>query len=277
MRLTEAQQNALIDVLRHSAREAILPYFRKLDTGQIAAKTGPDDLVTVADHATEALIAEAARRILPGAPVVGEEAVAADPSLLDHVGDAEQCLIVDPVDGTWNFAHGLTVFGVILAVVERGETVFGLLYDPIVDDWILTRKGGGTWFCRPRRPPVRLEVGHDPGSLSESFGFVEMYLYPQAERPVLAETLTRFRRTGSLRCSCHEYRTLAHGFADFSLNGRLNVWDHAAGVLAVQEAGGVARLLDGREYSPAMREGRLLLAKTERLWSALAETFSGLA
>ena len=277
MRLTEAQQNALITELRHGAREAILPYFRKLSPDQIDQKSNPDDLVTIADRSAEALISQAGRRILPGAEIIGEEAVAANPALLDHVGTCDQCLIIDPLDGTWNFAHGLPMFGVILAVVEDGETVFGLLYDPIYDDWIKTTKGGGTWFCRPRRPPVRLHVGHDPGSLEASFGFVALYLYPEEQRPALAATLARFRRTGWLRCSCHEYRTLAQGHADFALNGMLNAWDHAAGVLAVQEAGGVARLLDGRDYSPGLRQGRLMLAKTPRLWDALAETFSDLA
>lgn len=277
MRLTEQQRTALIDVLRHSARQAILPHFRALDRADIDSKSAPDDLVTVADRTTEALIAQAARRILPAAAIVGEEAVAADRSLLDQVEGSGQCLIIDPVDGTWNFAHGLATFGVILAVVEEGETVFGLLYDPICDDWIMTLKGGGTWFCRPRRPPVRLSVGHDPGSLGEAVGFVALYLFPDAQKGPLAATLPTFRRTLSLRCACHEYRTMAQGYADFSLNGMLNAWDHAAGVLAVQEAGGVARLLDGRDYAPGLREGRLMLAKSERLWGALAETFSAVA
>ena len=101
-------------------------------------------------------------------------------------------------------------------------------------------------------------------------GFVGLYLYGKADQARIAETLPAFRRTYSLRCSCHEYRMMAQGRADFVLNGMLNPWDHAAGVLALQEAGGIARLLDGTPYAPAMTEGLLLTAGNAALWDRLA-------
>ena len=87
---------------------------------------------------------------------------------------------------------------------------------------------------------------------------------------LLCETLTSFRRTMTLRCAVHEYRMVTQGRAEFALHGKLNVWDHAAGALAVTVAGGVARLLDGQDSRPEMREGHLLVAASEPLWDALA-------
>ncbi|WP_299395458.1 inositol monophosphatase family protein [Pelagibius sp.] len=271
--LTRRQEDALIALLRDVAKAEILPRFRRLATDDIRAKTAPDDLVTEADLAAEAAITAGVRELLPAAAVIGEEAVSADPSLLNGIGGG-LAVILDPIDGTWNFANGLAVFGVILAVAVEGETVFGLLYDPLLDDWVLARKGGGAWFCRPGEEPFRLSVG--PAVAPEEMtGFVPLFTFPRARRPAIAQAITDFRRAPSLRCSCHEYRLLAQGRADFIVNAQLNAWDHAAGVLAVQEAGGHAELLDGRPYDCRLTEGNLLVAKTEASIEALRARFAG--
>ncbi|MEM0946351.1 MAG: inositol monophosphatase [Pseudomonadota bacterium] len=276
MSLDAKETDALIQAVRDTAKAEIVPRFRGLAGTDVDAKGAPDDLVTVADRASEIAITAAVAGILPSARIVGEEAVAEDISLLDGVGKPGQTVVIDPIDGTWNYANGLATYGVILSVVEDGETVFGLLYDPSGDDWIVAYRGGGAWFVRPDRDAIPLSVSRPGTDLGTSFGFVGLYLYNKPGQAKIAETLPRFRRTVSLRCSCHEYRLLAQGRSDFMLNGMLNVWDHAAGVLALEEAGGVARLLDGRPYAPAMREGLLLNAASEPLWDRLAETWAGL-
>jgi len=271
--LDEAQIDALIETVRGVAKAEILPLFRNLDAMEIDSKSAPDDLVTKADRAAELAISKAVHDILPEASIVGEEAVSADKTTLGRMKEPGQVVVIDPIDGTWNYANGIATFGVILAVVEDGETVFGLLYDPSYDDWIVARKGEGAFFCRPdgtRRP---LTLSPPPDALADTFGFVGLYLFNRERQAQLAATLPQFRRTMTLRCSCHEYRMLAQGSSQFCLNGMLNVWDHAAGVLIYQEAGGVARLLDGRAYNPAMKKGHLLTAASERLWEELAGIF----
>ena len=129
MSLTSEQVDALIQIVRDVAAKEVRPLFRNLDTSDIDSKSAPDDLVTVADRAAELAIAAAVAKLLPDAEIVGEEAVSADAAILDRVGQG-QVVVIDPIDGTWNFAHGLSTYGVILAVVEDGETVFGMLYDP---------------------------------------------------------------------------------------------------------------------------------------------------
>lgn len=269
--LGDAEADALVSAVREVSRREILPRFRSLGGDEIGTKSNADDLVTVADHAAEAGIAAAIREILPDARVIGEEAVSEDPSLLDGVAESGLSVVVDPIDGTWNFANGIATYGVILAVIENGETVMGLLYDPSFDDWVIARAGAGSWFVRAGAAPVRLSVRNGARTAAEAFGFVGLYLFGRDDRPRIAETLPAFRRTMTLRCSCHEYRVQALGRADFALSAMLNVWDHAAGVLAIREAGGVARLLDGRDYAPVLRTGRLLTAANESLWERLAD------
>src|SRR5690606_17332907 len=113
----------LAEVLRRAGKEEILPRFRRLASGDIYSKSEPTDLVTEADLAAERLIKSEMENIAPGALFIGEESVAADPHLLLELADAELAVVIDPVDGTFNFASGIPAFGVMASVVYRGETI----------------------------------------------------------------------------------------------------------------------------------------------------------
>ncbi|MGB3407900.1 MAG: inositol monophosphatase [Jannaschia sp.] len=272
MPLTADQARAITDAVRDVSQAEIMPRFRNLSADDIDAKSAFDDLVTVADKAAEDALTARIRDILPGDTVVGEEAVSADRSLLGRVGEG-RVTIIDPIDGTWNYAHGLANFGVIVAVLEDGVTQWGMLHDPSFDDWIEAHRGQGAIYRRNGNAR-RLAVSQADTPFDHLRGNVSGYLYPQHLQAGLAATTPLFRRSTSLGASVHEYRMLALGGSDFVLNGMLNVWDHAAGVLVLQEAGGTARLLDGRDYHPTMTHGRLLAARSEKMWTALAATFN---
>ncbi|MFO6464559.1 inositol monophosphatase family protein [Jannaschia sp. KMU-145] len=273
MPLTDDQADAIIAATRAVAAAEIAPRFRNLDAGDVDAKSTWDDLVTVADTAAERALTAQVEAILPGDRVIGEEAVSADPGLLERVGEG-RVTIIDPIDGTWNFAHGVANYGVIVAVIEEGETVWGLLYDPSFDDWVAANRGGGAHHVRAGRArPLRTDAAEAPlGALRGNTG---LYHMPHGVRADLAATAPLFRRMTSQGSSLHEYRCMATGASDFCLNGMLNVWDHAAGALILDEAGGCSRTLDGTPYAPTMREGFLLNARSPALWERLAETFRG--
>ena len=119
------------DLLRAAAEEAILPRWRRLTPDQVAEKSRPDDLVTVADTEAETIITAGLQQIRPGTPVIGEEAVAADPSLVDGLTTLPEYWLVDPVDGTGNFVEGSPDFGVMVALVEAGEVRAGWIWLPV--------------------------------------------------------------------------------------------------------------------------------------------------
>ena len=264
MSIDAKTEDALIALVRDISKAEILPRFRRLGESDIAAKTAPDDLVTQADLRAEAAITEGVRALLPDATVIGEEAVETDPALLQEIDAAPLSVIVDPVDGTWNFAQGLATFGVILAVAERGEAIFGLLYDPVLDDWVVTRKGGGTWHVRADGQRERLTLGGMPRE--GATGFVPLFNFEERVRLALASDIPGMRRIWSVRCSCHEYRLMAGGRADFCLSNALKPWDHVAGALAVAEAGGAVGLLDGREYRASITSGgHLVTARSDEM------------
>lgn len=265
----------LIHLVRQVARAEILPRFRRLGAADISTKTGPEDLVTEADLRAESAIATGVRDLLPEALVVGEEAVETAPELLSGLADAPLSVIIDPVDGTWNFAKGLTTFGVILAVAERGEAVFGLLYDPVMDDWVKARRGGGAWYERADGTARRLRFGQ--GSSEGFTGMVPLFNFPETTRLRLARAVPGVRRIWSVRCSCHEYRTLAFDAADFCLSSGLKPWDHTAGALIVEEAGGAVSLLDGRPYRASVTsDGAMLAARSPAVLAELRDVFAPL-
>ncbi|MEQ3626650.1 MAG: inositol monophosphatase [Celeribacter sp.] len=266
---------ALVSVVRRAAKSEILPRFRAMGAEDIRAKSGPDDLVTAADLGAEAIITEAVSDILPEARFLGEEAAVGNPALLNEPGAPGWCVILDPVDGTWNFASGLSTFGVMLAVSFNGETQFGLLYDPVNDDWMTAHKGEGAWHNRRGAEPQRLQTRR-PERLADMVGYVPLPMLPPQRQSKIAASFPSFRRILSLRCACHEYRTIAAGHTGFALSGSLWPWDHAAGVLLVQEAGGHVAMLDGRSYGPGVRDGTLLAAASREHWETVHAHFAPL-
>ncbi|MCF3593623.1 inositol monophosphatase [Rhodobacteraceae bacterium LMO-12] len=272
-RLTEAQQSSLIQIVRRAARAEILPRFRNLTEGQISAKTGPSDLVTEADTAAEAMIARAILRLFPNATVLGEETAANDPKSREKAGAAELAFIIDPVDGTWNFAHGVPLFGVILAATRFGRPIFGLLYDPITDDWITATEDGPALQSEIATPSKRLAASQG-GALDTLSGLVHVSLMSPDHQAAFAPLIPDFARISSMRCSCHEYRLMAQGAVDFVLSGKLNPWDHAAGAFICAQAGGVSRFLDGSDYDILRTDGFLLSAPNEATWGALRDHFA---
>lgn len=271
--LTHAQRTQLINLVRRAARTEILPRFRALRGDEIDTKSGPDDLVTEADRNAEAMIARGIARAFPNALIVGEEAVAKHPELWDEIDSADLAFIIDPVDGTWNFANGLGVFGVIIAVTRFGRPVFGLLYDPILDDWIIADEENAAEFVRKNRPAARVHVSQG-GPIEGLSGYLPLALLPKDKQAEMAATFPDFNRVLNLRCSCHEFRMLAQGKMDFLVTGHLTPWDHAAGVIICRQAGGHVAMLDGSDYTAGQRGGYVLAAPDAATWTRLRDRFA---
>lgn len=266
---------AIVSAVRRAAQVCILPRFRNLAEGEIGTKSGPADLVTLADTEAEAQIAADLAVGWPAARVLGEEGVAADKGLRAEMGTAEWAVIVDPVDGTWNFAKGLSVFGMIVAVLHRGVPVWAMLYDPVMDDWIEAGDGHAEMVTATGRRVLRTSAETRAGRMN---GYVTLGLFPKAAQARIVTEFPDFARVTSLRCACHEYRMLVQGHVEFCLSGPVpHPWDHAAGVLAVERAGGVARFLDGERYQAGRAKGVILAAASREVWDEMAGRFAFLA
>jgi fructose-1,6-bisphosphatase/inositol monophosphatase family enzyme len=258
-------------ILRDAARAEILPRFRHLAAGAVRQKTGPLDLVTDADEAAERSISNALLARFPAATVLGEEACSANPALLARLPQAELAFVIDPVDGTANFAAGLPLFGVMAAVIRRGEIVASAIHDPIGDDIAFALRGAGAWIERPDGSRADLHVAA-PAPASEMAGNVSWRFMPEPQRQIVCGNLPRLGGSWDYRCAAHEYRMASAGHCHFLVFNRLLPWDHAPGWLLHREAGGYAARLDGSAYTPTATDGGLICAPDRTSWQALHDT-----
>lgn len=251
-------------LIRDTAIAEIVPRFRTLAVGDIREKK-PGDLVTIADEEAERALIRRLEAAMPGAVALGEESVAADPALLGLVAGDAPVWIIDPVDGTGNFAKGMPDFAVIVAYVERGVTEAGWIYDPLGDEMLAGARGRGAWSGGRR---VRVAQGTPPERLTGSaYGRT-----PAGIRS--AQALNESGRVGVVKnrgCSGLEYINVALGRTHFTLHSRSLPWDHAAGMLLVAEAGGMASFLDGSPYDPRIADRKPLAAADAQAWRLVQE------
>jgi fructose-1,6-bisphosphatase/inositol monophosphatase family enzyme len=243
--------------------------FRHLSAGDVTEKA-PGEVVTVADREAEEIIAAGLRDLLPESTVVGEEAVAADPALLERLADAGPVWLVDPVDGTANFAAGHGPFMMMVALLRGGVTQAAWILDPSADRLATARMGAGAYVDDV---PVRADEA-PRGAPGELRGAVMAKFYPASLRDGIRG---RARALGevlpSQHCAGREYPDIVSGAQDFAVFWRTLPWDHAAGALFTEEAGGVVRRLDGSPYDPTDQRRRgLIAAANEAVWRQVRDT-----
>ncbi len=261
-------------ILREAALKEILPRFRRLGDGDIRAKTSPTDLVTEADEAAERVITAGLTKALPGCLVVGEEAASADPRAHRCHGGADLAVVVDPIDGTLNYASGMPLFCVMAAVIVRGETVAAVIHDPVTGSSQMALAGLGAWCEEADRRSSSLQVVAGGRTLAEMSGMVSWKYMREPLRSTISARFPAAADVSSLRCCGHEYRLAASGATDFLVYGHMMPWDHAAGLLIHREAGGFAAMFDGAPYRPAARMPHgVIVAPDRSAFEAIRDAF----
>lgn len=243
--LKPGESQRVADLMRETAAAELLPRFRNLAAHEIREKK-PGDIVTVADVAAEQRLAAGLAGILPGVPVVGEEAVEADPSLVALIGRPhETCWIVDPLDGTSNFAAGRDRFAMIVCLVHDAETIAGWILDVPNGRMAAAEKGQG----------VTLDgvAMHGKAPAAPPDGLIGFKLRKEFERQLDPAQRSRLGNLTSLNCAGREYIEILSGQFGFCLYRMTKPWDHAAGALMLTEAGGDAVRFNGNPYRPADR------------------------
>ena len=264
---------AVAALMRDAASRAILPRWQTLAAHEIVSKAEPGalaDVVTIADREAEAILAEGLARLLPEAAIVGEEAAHADAAVLDRLAQG-LCWVIDPLDGTNNFAEGQAPFGVLIALADKGETLSGWIYDALGGRVCIAHKGQGAWVDGERvaaRP-----TGAKPPILANSL----VYMSAAKRAAVSAHVAPHYALVDIPRCAAEQYPRLVLGANDCALFERTLPWDHAAGVLFINEAGGKAARPDGSAYrlDDHARPG-LIAAASEGLWEELARRLANL-
>jgi fructose-1,6-bisphosphatase/inositol monophosphatase family enzyme len=254
-------------LLRAAARDEILPRFRALAAHEIHTKDAygdPNDVVTAADFAMERRISPELLALLPGSVVVGEEAAAADERILSALGGDAPVWLVDPVDGTKNFAAGSEDFGAMVALVAGGATVMSWIHLPCTGAMYVAESGAGATLDGRRFTADPAPVTDPPsGSV---YGRISMT--PEEFARLEARAAATGRARAYLGSAAVEYTSMLRGVKDYLVYHRLLPWDHAPGALLVAEAGGCFRHADGSAYVPQHRYRTLLAARNGEAWDA---------
>ncbi len=195
------------------------------------------------------MIGRSLHMLMPNARIVGEEACAVEPSLLDNLAEGA-VWIIDPIDGTANFAAGRPPFAMMVALLLNGETVGSWILDPLSDRLCVAERGGGAWTDDRRIHTTASFAGLDSLCGIVSRSFVPADGHALIDR--LGKTIGEVKPTA--RCAGHEYPLVATGARHFTLYWRTLVWDHAPGALLLTEAGGAVLHLDGTNIVRHRRE-----------------------
>lgn len=255
------------ELIREVAATVVLPRFRHLAADEIVQKA-PGDLVTIADRESEQALTRGLTALLPGSLVVGEEAVAADKRVLDRLSDRGAVWIVDPVDGTNNFAAGKTPFAVMVALVRDGEPVASWILDPVGDHLTVAEAGSGAY-----RDGVRVKTRTDDPGAAALRGVVARHYLPDRLRTVATANAPAFGEvTNGRHCAGYEYPAVALDEQQFVLFWRILPWDHVPGSLIIREAGGTVLHLDGTPYRPTDSERGMLVAANDEIWHTVRDT-----
>ncbi|WP_028316352.1 inositol monophosphatase family protein [Desulfatibacillum aliphaticivorans] len=237
----------------HGAAKVLLKYYGR---ARVVKKKGEIDLLTQADKASEEIIVEAIARAFPDHAILAEEGSGKE-------ADSEYTWIVDPLDGTTNYAHGLPLFSISIGLARAEKTIFGLVLNPVTQELFVAKEGqGATLNSRP------ISVS-DQTDLQDSLVVTG---FPYGLKTMMPELMDRFsavlpkvqgvRRLGSAALDlCY----VACGRFDGFWEQNLAPWDTAAGECIVREAGGKVTDFAENEFSPG---GSQILATNGKIHDA---------
>lgn len=229
--------NVMVAAVRKAAR-GLIRDFGELENLQVSLK-GPGDFVSNADRRTEKILIEELSKARPGYGFYCEESGRQEGS------DKTHRFIIDPLDGTTNFLHGVPIFAVSVALEREGQLVSAVVYNPIADEMFVAEKGHGA-YLNDKRLRVAARKSMSDALFATGLPFSGKGGHARALSEV-AEVLAvspGIRRCGS---AALDLAGVALGRYDGFWERDIHAWDMAAGILLVREAGGVVTDLDGSQ------------------------------
>ncbi|HYW59796.1 MAG TPA: inositol monophosphatase family protein [Xanthobacteraceae bacterium] len=234
-------RSALLNVMIAAARKAgrgLKRDFGEIEHLQVSLK-GPANFVSAADHRAEEILRAELAKARPGYGFLGEEGGRQEGS------DKTHCWIVDPLDGTTNFLHGIPQFAISIALEREGTIVAGLVYNPANEELFVGERGKGAFLNDQRlRVAARRRLAEAVVACGlPHLGRGDLAQF-RREFAAVQEKVAGLRRFGA---AALDLAWVAAGRLDAYWERNLSPWDMAAGILLVREAGGFATDLDGRD------------------------------
>ena len=219
MKSISANLNIMIRA-SEKASKILIRDFGEVERLQVSKK-GPSDFVTNADIKAEKIIIEELKKAKPKYSIVSEE------NGIEKNKDDSNFWIIDPIDGTINFLHGIPHFAISIALMSRNEIISGLIFDPIKDELFYAEKNNGAFFNNQR---IRVSKKNDLNECLFATG-----------GKIIKNLDLNYRKSG---CAALDMAYVASGRYDGYFQKNLNLWDIAAGIILVKEAGGIINDID---------------------------------
>jgi myo-inositol-1(or 4)-monophosphatase len=246
-------RSALLNIMVGAAIKAgrsLARDFNEVENLQVSVK-GPADFVSAADHRAEKIVFEELRKARPTYGFLGEEGTE------ERGTDGQHRFIVDPLDGTTNFLHGIPLFACSIGLERAGEIVAGVVYNPAMDELYTAEKGGGAWLNDKRRLRVanrrHLSEAVAVAGINSQGRAIDVHHLRQIVH--MTPALAGVRRTGAASI---DLAWVAAGRFDAYWEAGLKPWDIAAGVLLIREAGGT--ITDYAGLPASMANGEVIAA-----------------
>ena len=207
------------------ASKALIRDFGEIEKLQVSVK-GPSNFVSNADTKAEKIIIEELTKAKKNYSIISEE----DGTKINS--DSENVWIIDPIDGTSNFLHGIPHFAISIALKSNNEIISGLIYDPIKDEMFYAEKNSGAFFNNQR---IKVSKKKE----------IENCLFATGgKEKIISDFITR--KTG---CAALDMAYVAAGRYDGYFQNNLNLWDVAAGIIIIKEAGGIVNKINLSNHS----------------------------
>ena len=239
MKLSSANINVMVKACKKAAKNLIRD-FGEVEKLQVSLK-GPGNFVTASDKKVEKILIEELQKARPNYSILSEE-------IGKITNDEEFKWIIDPIDGTANFLHGIPHFGISIGLEHNKEIICGIIYDPIKDEMFSAEKGNGSYLNNQRmRVSARLKLKDCvifTGGPSYEEKDRDKELALEEYKKISSKVLIPIRKLGSASL---DMAYVAAGRCDGFWQRNLNYWDIAAGIILVKEAGGFVTDFDGND------------------------------
>lgn len=245
----------LEQIIRTVSQEEILPRFNKVSY-EVKAD---GSLLTEADLSTDKRIRENLKQYWPDIAFLSEEMERSEQEKL--IKNSKQLWILDPLDGTSNFAAGIPLFATSLALINAGKVVMGMTYDPVRDEMFSAVKGQGA-FLNGRK----LQCSDSGFTLDKAIAIVD---FKRLKRPLAEQLMINppYKSQRNIGACVLEWAWMAANRGHAYLHGGMKLWDLAAGTLILEEAGGYACTLEGETvFKPAMTPRSVILSPDKEIF-----------
>ena len=258
MKLSSANINVIVKVCRKAAKTLIRD-FGEIEKLQVSLK-GPGDFVTASDKKVEKILIEELQKARPNYSILSEE-------IGEIKNDEEFKWIIDPIDGTANFLHGIPHFAISVGLEHNGEIICGIVYDPIKDEMFVAEKGNGSYLNNQRmrvstRSKLKDCIIFTGGPKSES---KDRELALKEYNNFSSKVLIPIRKLGSASL---DMAYVAAGRCDGFWQRNLNYWDIAAGIILIKESGGFVTDFNGENR---YIQNKTILATNSKIGNEMIE------